>query len=394
MALFIDRSHEFEVFDRALTQARRRGQLFLIHGRPGAGKTTLIHQWLSARRKRALVWTPQAGGDELEQVLTFAQALGRFLKRAPVPTGPYASEVWRAAFHQLAEAAVSQRQIVVIDQATDLMPQYSALVNGLKQAWDQELKDRAVLVILVGDHGARIFEHLRSYSRAPLYGRFTAIWRLDPLPWADFSAAFRRWPLRERLLAYAVTGGWPLLLNRVAEDLTGHDPGLRPDSLTEVRPNLMDVEDARRLVEASGVRADDTVSQAWDFLVRTVADEPVDLDTLVEYLTLVGESDEDASDALTVVAVAHGAVDVVAVHVADQDDVDLAKARIIAAGNGTSGIVENARPIWILEDHRAVLGAEFAVDAAQRRHLDVLCQGGHKANAERNAGQCTGGSVV
>ncbi len=276
MALFIDRSHEFEVFDRALTQARRRGQLFLIHGRPGAGKTTLIRQWLSARRKRALVWTPQAGSDELEQALNFAQALGRFLKRAPVPTGPFASEVWRAAFHHLAEAAVSQRQIIVIDQATDLMPQYSALVNGLKQAWDQELQGRAVLVILVGDHGARIFEHLRSYSRAPLYGRFTAIWRLDPISWADFSAAFRRWPLRERLLAYAVTGGWPVFVSALR-------PEQKPRS--ELR-RLMHAPAYRHSVEAVAETIEPTPRKVVLKVLRALAHGPAHLQRLAQWARL------------------------------------------------------------------------------------------------------------
>jgi hypothetical protein len=52
-------------------------------------------------------------------------------------------------------------------------------------------------------------------------------------------------------------------------------------------------------VEASGVRSDATLSQAWDFLVRNVANEPADLQTLTEYLTLYGDSGEDSSDALT-----------------------------------------------------------------------------------------------
>lgn len=209
MTPFFDRAHDLECFDRVYAAARRRGQLFLISGRRGAGKTTLIQQWLAARRKRALLWTPLVDADELQQALSFAQAMGRFLKRKPVPGVSSASEVWRDAFLQLFEAAESRRHIVVIDQATDIMPMYSALVNGLKQAWDQRLQFRSVLVILVGDHGGRIYEHLRSYARAPLYGRFTALWHVDPISWATFSTAFRRWPMRDRLLAYASTGGWP-----------------------------------------------------------------------------------------------------------------------------------------------------------------------------------------
>lgn len=127
---------------------------------------------------------------------------------------------------------------------------------------------------------------LRRYDRTDL-----RLWLTETtLPFQDNAA-------RDELLA--VTGGWPLQLNKLAEDLTGHDPGLRPDPLLDVRPPRMDIAHARELVEASGVRADTTLSQAWDFLVRTVSDEPADLTTLAEYLTLHGDSGDDDSDALT-----------------------------------------------------------------------------------------------
>ncbi len=243
---FFDRAHELVPFDRAYAAARRRGQLFLLSGRLGAGKTTLVQQWLASRRKRALVWTPQEDADEIQQALSFAQAMGRFLKRQPVPHASFASEVWRDAFLQFSEAAGSRRHIVVIDQATDVMPMYSALVNGLKQAWDHELQYRAVFVILIGDHAARIHEHLRSYSRAPLYGRFTAIWPMDPIAWQDFSAVLMRWPVRERLLAYAITGGWPIF----AKDLAPQQrPGMAMARLMRSRDYW---QSARSVVETVG----------------------------------------------------------------------------------------------------------------------------------------------
>lgn len=215
MTLLFDRPHELAHFDKALSRVGRRGQLCLMTGRRGAGKTTLIQWWLSTRRKRALVWTAQDGVDELQQAVSFAQALGRYLRQDPAPASPYASDVWRAALLQLAEAAETHRPIVVIDQATAIMPTYSGLVNGLKRAWDDQLQHRAVLLILIGDDGPRVFEHLRSYTRAPLYGRFTALWRVHPIAWGDFSATFHRWPVRDRLWAYGASGGWPIFVKAI-----------------------------------------------------------------------------------------------------------------------------------------------------------------------------------
>ena len=66
--------------------------------------------------------------------------------------------------------------------------------------------------------------------------------------------------------------------------------------------------------------------------------------------------------------------DVVAVHVAHEDDVDLAEPRIVRAGDRAARIVEDARAVRVLEDQRAILRAELAVDAAERRHLHGLGQ--------------------
>src|SRR3954453_20381297 len=75
---------------------------------------------------------------------------------------------------------------------------------------------------------------------------------------------------------------------------------------------------------------------------------------------------------------------VVAVHVAHQDDVDLAEPRIVCAGDGAAGVVEDARAVRVLEDECAVLRTELAVDPPERRHLDALRGSG---KGQGNAGK-------
>ena len=215
MASMIDRPQELEMFDRVFSAVRRHGQLFLVIGRHGAGKTTLVQQWLASRRKRAFYWTASAAASEPEQAADFSEKLRHYLRTTSTPARPYVLETWRGAFFQLSQAAQKRPQIIVIDQVTDILVEHGGFASALQQAWDQELQHRPVLLILIGDHYGRAYEHLRSYTRAPLYGRFTAIWQAEPIPWADFSTTFRRWPVRDRLLAYAVTGGWPAFVKAV-----------------------------------------------------------------------------------------------------------------------------------------------------------------------------------
>ena len=64
----------------------------------------------------------------------------------------------------------------------------------------------------------------------------------------------------------------------------------------------------------------------------------------------------------------------VAVHVRDQHDVDLAQARVGGAGDAAARIVEDARAVGVFEDEGAIQGAELAVVGPERRYLDVLGQ--------------------
>lgn len=98
---------------------------------------------------------------------------------------------------------------------------------------------------------------------------------------------------RAELLATA--GGWPVLLNRVAEELDVRgDQGNPGDALEWLRAYLADPTHAAGLVSDSGVRVDATLSAAWDFLVQLV-DAPADLQTLADYVEMHAESGEQAA---------------------------------------------------------------------------------------------------
>jgi hypothetical protein len=64
--------------------------------------------------------------------------------------------------------------------------------------------------------------------------------------------------------------------------------------------------------------------------------------------------------------------DMIAMHMAGQNDVDFAEAGIAGAGHRAPRIVENARAVRVLEDHRPVELAEFSLRQPERRHLDAL----------------------
>ena len=54
-------------------------------------------------------------------------------------------------------------------------------------------------------------------------------------------------------------------------------------------------------------------------------------------------------------------------HVADENDIDLAQPRIGRTGYRATGVVEDARAVRILKEQRAVLRAELAVLTASNK---------------------------
>lgn len=203
--IFFGRDRELALLDQALAAVRRHGQLVVLSGRRGAGKTALVQHWLASRRKRAFVWTAQPDTTELDQATSFTRALQNDWGLAGGAVRPFALDAWREAFFQVAAAAETQRRIVVIDQASELLAEGSLSSSALQQAWDQRLQHRPVMFILNAHHASRVHEHLRSYTRAPLYGRLTGFWQGRPIAWLDFAKAFHRWPL---------PGLWPFTLTK------------------------------------------------------------------------------------------------------------------------------------------------------------------------------------
>jgi hypothetical protein len=98
------------------------------------------------------------------------------------------------------------------------------------------------------------------------------------------------------------TGGWPILVNRVVEDLLSDDRVTPSDPLEPIRQWLARPANADALVEACGLRADDVLSQAWSFLVTEFGDEAADLDTVADWLSLAAEDAPALSDDALVAA--------------------------------------------------------------------------------------------
>jgi hypothetical protein len=82
----------------------------------------------------------------------------------------------------------------------------------------------------------------------------------------------------------SVSGGWPMLLNRVAQASTGEHDTDRTDALDELRTWLGQPANANAFLGALGVHADEVLRAGWDFLVTELLDDVADARTFAELM--------------------------------------------------------------------------------------------------------------
>ena len=121
---------------------------------------------------------------------------------------------WDDLFNTLVQQTQSQRRIVVIDEFPYLIAAYPALASILQRVWDRTLKNSQIMLILNGSYIGMMEETVLGYQ-APLYGRRTAQYLLEPLQFLDAQSFFQSYSADDRLRAYSVYGGTPAYLQTV-----------------------------------------------------------------------------------------------------------------------------------------------------------------------------------
>jgi AAA+ ATPase superfamily predicted ATPase len=101
-----------------------------------------------------------------------------------------------------------------LDEFPYLVTAYPPLASILQRIWDRSLKDSQIMLILNGSYIGMMEETVLGY-KAPLYGRRTAQYLLEPLEFFDAQYFFSSYSADDRLRAYAVYGGTPAYLQTI-----------------------------------------------------------------------------------------------------------------------------------------------------------------------------------
>jgi uncharacterized protein len=199
--VFVDREAELAFLEQ---RHRARGaQLVVVYGRRRVGKTALLTRFA---RKHGVLYHLATRSTTSQELARFAERVAEHYGDPVVARQPFSS--WDIAFRYLATRR--DPPALVLDEFPYLAEADPSFPTVLQAAWDEHLAPRGARLYLCGSSVGMV-ERMALSRDAPLYGRRTGQWRVEPLA-AWHVAGFIRGSLATLLPWYAVFGGVPQYL--------------------------------------------------------------------------------------------------------------------------------------------------------------------------------------
>ena len=209
MEKFVDREQEMETLE---TEYERKGSsLVILYGRRRAGKTTLISQFI--KEKPALFFLASEE-SEAQNRADFKDKAADFIGSSLLREASISN--WDTIFAAIMEYPFASKPVLVIDEFQYIGKSNPAFPSVFQRIWEEQLKDRDVMVILCGSLISMMESQTLAYN-SPLYGRRTAQIRLGQIPFRYYGEFFPGKSRKELIEMYAVTGGVPKYIEVFSE---------------------------------------------------------------------------------------------------------------------------------------------------------------------------------
>jgi AAA+ ATPase superfamily predicted ATPase len=205
------------------------------------GKTRLLTHWLKQSNLRGLYWVAEPSST-LDQLRSFSQALYNFANPTSPAPGDFTYTTWTQVWQQVANLTQEERLVLVVDEFTYLLDNDPGLAGVMQNAWDQRLGQSNLFLIISGSHLGMMQRQVLSYQ-APLYGRATRQFLLQPFTFGATSLFFPEYSADERVALCTIFGGIPAYWERIdpAKSISGNIRSqlLTADNLMQAEPRLL-----------------------------------------------------------------------------------------------------------------------------------------------------------
>jgi uncharacterized protein len=210
-AQFLNRETELALLERCWRSDR--AEFVVLYGRRRVGKTELLVRFAEGRRALVLEATDVRTADQLRD---FA---GVYVDALDLGSLDVRIDSWERALGMVAEAAQTERTLVVLDEFQYLARQDTELGSLLSRWWRSVGRTLNLVLVLAGSD-VTFFNDEVLGATAPLHGRRTADYRLLPFAARDAPLFTPSWGVEDHVRAFAVWGGVPHYLSLLDPDAT------------------------------------------------------------------------------------------------------------------------------------------------------------------------------
>lgn len=202
---FINRTQELDFLNKLYKKTTKEAQFLVLYGKRRVGKTELIKHFIAQKPNIYYLATRGNSHDQLE---TATELITSYFGETGVRFA-----TWRNLFDYLGKKLKEskKRLVIVFDEFTFLAQSDEAISSYFQYGWDEQLKNTHTLLVLMGSSISMMYKHALVHS-APLYGRRTAQWLLEPFTFNESKRFFRSNDFEKIFSLYAITGGIPAYL--------------------------------------------------------------------------------------------------------------------------------------------------------------------------------------
>lgn len=230
--MFIGRQKELERLNK-LYQAGEF-EFVVIYGRRRVGKTALVNEFV--KDKDAIFFTGVETNDK-QNLENFSKCV---LEHGMGITADTTFASFQAALEYVFLLAENKRMVLVMDEYPYVARASQSLASTLQLLIDK-YKDRSKLfLILCGSSMSYMEDHVLAY-KAPLYGRRTAQFKIQPFDFFETCEYFLKFSDMDKALAYGIVGGTPQYLLMLNDGLSIEEniknTHLNPNSSIYEEPN-------------------------------------------------------------------------------------------------------------------------------------------------------------
>ena len=184
-----------------------------IYGRRRVGKTALINEFIKGKPAICFTGVETNAKQNLEN---FSKCILEYASGINANT-TFAS--FQSALEYVFEIATQKRIILVVDEYPYVARASKSLASTLQLLIDKYKDNSKLFLILCGSSMSYMEDHVLAY-KAPLYGRRTAQFKIQPFDFLEACEYFKKLSKEDQALAYGIMGGTPQYLLQINDNLS------------------------------------------------------------------------------------------------------------------------------------------------------------------------------